>query len=115
VDCHRYGRTISSEAPLSWFVDDLIAPWILSPLLAYEAVALDAQTINLGQHPFGRFGRDACPLKGTDFLPLPEDLPAHMLDFIPDGVMARAAIITAVTDLYKFLPPPAKPSKPGGG
>ena len=29
--------------------------------------------------------------------------------------MARAAIITAVTDLYKFLPPPGKPSKPDGG
>ena len=28
--------------------------------------------------------------------------------------MARAAIITVVTDLYKFLPPPGKPSKDGG-
>jgi hypothetical protein len=29
--------------------------------------------------------------------------------------MARAANITAVTDLYKFPPPPSKPSKPDGG
>jgi hypothetical protein len=83
-------RTISPEAPLCWSIDDLISPRIFSALLAYEPVALDAQAINFGQHSlqqlFRGLCRDARPLKGTDFLPLPKDLAAHVLDFASDSI-----------------------------
>ena len=82
----------STEAALDRSVDDLVCPGILSALFAYEAVALDAQTIHFSQHSLQQLvrglGRDACPLKVTDFLPLPQDLAAHVLDFISE-VMFR--------------------------
>jgi hypothetical protein len=69
-------------------------PRILSALLAYEAVALDAQTIHFGQHSLQQLvrglGRDARSLKVTDFLPLPQDSAAHVLDFVSDGVQSHS-------------------------
>jgi hypothetical protein len=62
-------------------------------VLANQAVALHAKPVDLVLHPLQkgvcRHCADAGALESLNFLPLAEDLPAHMLDFIADVVKSH--------------------------
>jgi hypothetical protein len=70
-------------------------------VFAHQAVALNAKPVDLVLHPLQQGVRRQCaeagPLQALDFLPLPENLPAHMLDFISDVVEATFGKGTCVT------------------
>jgi hypothetical protein len=74
-------------------VDDLGRTGILPARFANEAVAFAAKPVNLVLHALqqgsGCYRADAGALQGLDFLPLPENLPAHMLNFVPNVVQAH--------------------------
>jgi hypothetical protein len=67
--------------------------------LAHQPVALCAQLIDLGLHPgqqlFRGLGWKACPLKVPNFSPLPQDLTAADVHFLP-GCM-RCALTSSST------------------
>jgi hypothetical protein len=86
----RRTKPTSTEAPLDRPIDDFVGAWILSALLPYQPVALDAQPINSALHPaqqlLGRRGRDTGPLKVLYLFALSQDLAAHVLDFGTDTI-----------------------------
>ena len=59
-------------------------------VFAHQSVALDAKPVDLVLHPLQqrirRHRADPRSLKALDFLPLPQDLPPHVLNFVPDVV-----------------------------
>jgi hypothetical protein len=63
-------------------------------LLLFEQFTLSTKVVDFGVHPskeeFSRGGGNPCPLKLEDFLALPSDLDAHVLDFGTD-VMGKAS------------------------
>jgi hypothetical protein len=77
-------------APEDNLVRVIVIPPARQTVFAHQAVAFDAEPVDLGLHPLQKgvcsHRTDAGSLQGLDFLPLPENLPAHMLDFIPDVV-----------------------------
>jgi hypothetical protein len=79
-----------TEAPLDGAVDDFVCSRILSALIAYQAVALLAKSINLGLHPYQQFigglGCNARALEILNLFPVPHDLAAHVFDFSSDEI-----------------------------
>jgi hypothetical protein len=80
--------TYSTEAPLDRAVDDFVCSRILSALIACQAVALLAKSINLGLHPHQQFiGRLCCNARALEILnlfPVPHNLAAQVFDFSSD-------------------------------
>jgi hypothetical protein len=86
--------TLGSKAPRRGGpVDDLVCAGVLPSRFAHQAIALLAKAVDLVLHPLQQRLRrrraDARSLQGLNFLALPQNLPAHVLNFIPDVIETR--------------------------